>query len=179
MENENSFSDPMKDSTHIDLFESTQFLDSFADKHAQEGLKLDRVGVNNIQDNTLDRLVASNELFQIEDVENINDKRIPSDSSQSKVCQEGCSCDQCKKNTVTKDDLKLHMESYHEKDEIPKEKLKIQQSKTIKRKSEIDDNLPIQKISKKQNNFSCDECDYKTQGKKSLKNHMKNLHKLN
>ena len=40
MENENSFVDPMKDSTHVDPLESTQFLDSLADKHAQEGLKL-------------------------------------------------------------------------------------------------------------------------------------------
>ena len=54
--------------TYIDPLESTQYLDDFADKHAQEGLKV--FGLNKMQDDTLDKLVAGNELLGCDDDKN-------------------------------------------------------------------------------------------------------------
>ena len=71
MENDTSFGDPMKDSTHDDPLESTQYLDNFAEKHAQEGLKM--FGLNKMKDSTLDKLVAGSELLGFDD----DDKIIP------------------------------------------------------------------------------------------------------
>ena len=94
---------------------------------------------------------------------------------------QGLSCDQCNFNAVTKTDLKLHVETSHKIDEVQKEDLEVKQVKTIKRKYEHD-NLPTRKKSKddsisKNIEISCEECDYKTHGKRSLNNHTKKVHK--
>ena len=92
---------------------------------------------------------------------------------------EGLSCDQCNFNALTKIDLKLHVETSHKIDDnIRKEDLEVKQ--TIKRKYEHD-NLPTRKKSKndsvsKNIEISCEECDFKTHGKRSLNNHTKKVH---
>ena len=67
---------------------------------------------------------------------------------------------------------------FHKNDHIQKEDFEVEQIKTTKRKHE-NDNLPTRKKSNisKKIEISCEECDYKTDGKRSLNSHTKKVHK--
>ena len=74
-----NMNDDIKDSTHIDPLESTQNLDEFADNNASHSFD-----VNYINDDTLDRLVAGDELFGLDDT----DKNIPTNNDHNDLVME-------------------------------------------------------------------------------------------
>ena len=100
----------------------------------------------------------------------------------------GSSCDKCENLIACDHNIKQHIKSIHENVQIEQfeqnKSLATNKVKTNKRKSE-NDIIPNRKktkndlVSRKEEKFSCDECNFKTHSKRSLKN-TKKLHvKLN
>ena len=102
------------------------------------------------------------------------------------------SCEKCEYKTENNHNLKCHMKSCHEESEVLKKQLENDKMNVItskKRKYENDTattNKSLNKVSKvngddaptkKEQKFTCEDCDYKTHGKGLLKTHMKTIHK--
>ena len=83
------------------------------------------------------------------------------------------SCDKCNYKTKSNIHHKVHVKSCHKIIELNEE-----QKLVTKKRKNTDDNASTRKkpksadvVSKKEGKYSCDECNYKTQSKKSLKKH--------
>ena len=85
------------------------------------------------------------------------------------------SCNECDKAFHLKSILTKHVKTVHKK-EKPKA-LKFKTHSALKRK--LEGNSIISSKKTKEETFSCDECEYKTKNKESLKNHKETSHKVN
>ena len=92
--------DPITDSTHIDLLETTHGLDNFAENHAMDYSKSGRT----FGDDTLDKFVDSCDL---DDDSDMNDKPIYIGE------KDDFSCDKCDYTSNCKRSLNKHVKTIH------------------------------------------------------------------